>query len=297
MAAGTKRAPLIVAALVGVGLIVAVKSFTGGSSSPSAGTTSDPKPRSANGCRIVVNLTASSEKAALLKQIAAEWDGTKVAGGCATVSVVSKASGGAADALARGWDEATDGPRPDVWSPAASSWTGLLQQKTTALDKPDLIGKTKPQSIANTPLVIAMPKPMAVSLGWPNNKDLGWGTVYKLARDPRGWGSVGQPYGPFTLGKTNPNFSTSGLNATIGTYVAATGLSGDLTLGNLADPKVQAYAKQVEQAVVHYGDTTLTFLSNLQKADDRGNGLKYISAVAVEEKSVWDYNQGNPTGD
>lgn len=48
---------------------------------------------------------------------------------------------------------------------------------------------------------------------------------------------------------------------------------------------------------MHYGDTTLTFLSNLQKADDLGAGLSYISAVAVEEKSVWGYNQGNPSGD
>ena len=90
------------------------------------------------------------------------------------------------------------------------------------LDKPDLIGDGKPPSIANSPLVIAMPKPMAQALGWPN-KPLGWGDVYQLAQDPRGWASVNQPYGAFTLGKTNPNFSTSGLHATIGTYVAATG--------------------------------------------------------------------------
>ena len=141
-----------------------------------------------------------------------------------------------------------------------------------------------------------MPKPMATALGWPG-KALGWGDVYKLAQDPRGWASVGQRYGAFTLGKTNPNFSTSGLHATIGTYVAATGTSSDLTLTNLKDPKVQAYAQAVEQAVVHYGDTTLTFLTNLQRADDRGQGLSYISAATVEEKSVWDYNQGNPSGD
>ncbi|MCW2545156.1 MAG: von Willebrand factor type, partial [Frankiales bacterium] len=202
----------------------------------------------------------------------------------------------AADALARGWDERTDGQRPDVWSPAASSWTQLLRQKTTALDKPDLVGADKLPSIANTPLVIAMPKPMAQALGWPT-KPLGWGDVYRLAQDKRGWASVNQQYGAFTLGKTNPNFSTSGLHATIGTYVAATGTSSDLTLANLKDPRVQKYAQAVESAVVHYGDTTLTFLSNLQRADDRGQGLSYISAVALEEKSVWDYNQGNPSGD
>jgi Ca-activated chloride channel family protein len=48
---------------------------------------------------------------------------------------------------------------------------------------------------------------------------------------------------------------------------------------------------------VHYGDTTLTFLQNLYDAAEQGQGLTYISAVAVEEKSVWDYNQGNPSGD
>jgi Ca-activated chloride channel family protein len=296
MAAGTaRRAPLVLAAIVGVVLVVAVKAFSSSGSKPV-----DSKPISKGGgteasCT-VVHLTASSEKAALLKQIAAGWNGTKVEGTCARVEVVSKASGGAADALARGWKADVDGVRPDVWSPAARSWTGLLQQKTMALDKPNLIADGKPASIATTPLVIAMPKPMAQALGWPS-KPLGWGDVLKLAQDPRGWASIRQPFGAFTLGKTNPNYSTSGLNATIGTYVAATGTSSDLTLADLAKPAVQQYAQAVEQAVVHYGDTTLTFLSNLQAADDRGNGLGYISAVAVEEKSVWDYNQGNPSGD
>lgn len=295
MAQGTRRAPLVIAGIVGLALIIGVKLLAGGGGDKgTGGTTTGAAPLSRD-CT-TVHLTASSEKAALLTQIAKDWNGTKVDGQCAQVSVVSKASGGAAEALARGWNEAVDGPRPDVWSPAASSWTQLLRQRTTAADKPDLIGADRLPSIANTPLVIAMPKPMAVALGWPK-KALGWGDVYKLAQDKAGWKSVGQPYGAFTLGKTNPNFSTSGLNATIGTYVAATGTSSDLTLANLQDPKVQAYAKAVESAVVHYGDTTLTFLSNLQKADDHGQGLSYISAVAVEEKSVWDYNQGNPTGD
>ena len=48
--------------------------------------------------------------------------------------------------------------------------------------------------------------------------------------------------------------------------------------------------------MVHYGDTTLTFLNNLYRADQRGNSFSYASAVAVEEKSVIDYNRGNPDG-
>ncbi len=288
----SRRAPLVVAGVVGVLLIAVVRSVIGGEGDPQTPVRQGAGDK--DRCT-VVQLAASSEKAALLKQLAAAWDG-KLDGGCARVEVSSKASGGAADALARGWDEAIDGPRPDVWSPAATSWTQLLRQKTTSADKPDLIGTGPPPGIVSSPLVIAMPKPMATALGWPD-RALGWSDVLRLARDKRGWAGIGQPYGAFTLGKTNPNFSTSGLHATVGTYVAATGTSSDLTLADLNKPAVQAYAQDVERAVVHYGDTTLTFLSNLQEADDRGEGLRYISAVTVEEKSVWDYNQGNPTGD
>jgi Ca-activated chloride channel family protein len=36
------------------------------------------------------------------------------------------------------------------------------------------------------------------------------------------------------------------------------------------------------------------FLDNLWNADDSGDALSYVSAVAVEEKHVFDYNRGNP---
>ncbi len=52
----------------------------------------------------------------------------------------------------------------------------------------------------------------------------------------------------------------------------------------------------VESAVVHYGDITLTFMNNWYRADQRGNPYGYVSAVAVEEKSVIDYNRGDPDG-
>jgi Ca-activated chloride channel family protein len=47
---------------------------------------------------------------------------------------------------------------------------------------------------------------------------------------------------------------------------------------------------------VHYGDITMTFLNNWFAADARGTALTYASVVAVEEKSVIDYNKGNPDG-
>jgi Ca-activated chloride channel family protein len=172
----------------------------------------------------------------------------------------------------------------------------ILRQRLAERDAPNIVPEELPR-IAATPLVIAMPRPMAQAMGWPN-RQLGWADILSLAQDPAGWGKFGHPeWGRFRLGKTNPNFSTSGLHATIASFFAATGRSSDLTETDTRDPKVVSFVKGVESSVVHYGDITLTFLENLQKADDRGQGLSYISAVTVEEKSVWDYNMGNPTGD
>jgi Ca-activated chloride channel family protein len=297
---GRRALPLIIAVVVGLVLIFVVRAVvTGGGDSGGSGGSGDRADGSGGrtGCT-ALRVTASSEKAALLTTIASDYNGANrtVDGTCVDVQVTSKASGGALAALARGWNEQVDGPRPDVWTPASRSWSVLLQQRTAAQDKGDLVPDDTP-SIAQTPLVIAMPKPMAEALGWPD-KPLGWADVLALSRDPKGWGGKGHAeWGQFKLGKTNPEFSTSGLNATIGAYFAATGRSSDLSAKDVADPKVVAYVKAIESSVVHYGDTTLTFLENLYQAAEAGRPLTYISAVTVEEKSVWDYNQGNPSGD
>jgi Ca-activated chloride channel family protein len=290
------KAPIVTAVIVGIVAIVAVRLVVSGTDDSPSGDPTDPV-RDTGSC-VALAVAASSEKAALLGQIAKDYEDTdpEVDGRCVAVTVTSVASGGGEQALARGWDEELDGPRPDVWTPAASTWVRLLEQDLAAQDKPDLVPDETP-SIASTPLVLAMPRPMAEALGWPR-KALGWSDVLSLVEDPQGWAAFGHPeWGRFTLGKTNPNLSTSGLAATVGSFVAATGKSSDLTQRDLDDPRVRRYVRTVERSVVHYGDTTLTYLSNLQRADDRGASLGYVSAVAVEEKSVLDYNAGNPTGD
>jgi Ca-activated chloride channel homolog len=293
--------PFVVAILVAVLVIPAshaLRSWGGDLGSGSQAATHAVK--GCSGDAITLTLVASPEKAQLVKQLAVDYmaGGHRAGDRCIKVAVSSKSSGEARAALARGWRKSIDGPRPDVWSPASSAWVRLLQQRTTNTNHAGFKLVLKdPPSIAATPLVVAMPRPMAEALGWPN-RQLGWADLLRLSRNRQGWGQYGHPeWGAFKLGKTNPNISTSGLNATIGAFFAATGHTSDLTARDVADPKVRAFVAGVEQSVVHYGDTTLTFLSNLQRADDRGAGLSYISAVAVEEKSVWDYNQGNPSGD
>ncbi len=248
------------------------------------------------GCT-TVDVASSPEKVELFTDLARRFNGSDAAkeGGCTFVRVLRKSSGEAMQLLVDGWpDEAANGTRPAVWSPASSAWGAILNQRLSVAGRPAQAPASRP--FMRTPLVIAMPRPMAEALGWPNTP-IGYADILKLAQDPAGWGGKGHPeWGPFRLGKTNPNFSTSALSATIAQYYAATNKTRDLSAEDLARPEVDAFARGVEASVVHYGDITLTFLNNLYKNDQRGAGLTYASAVAVEEKSVIDYNLGNPDG-
>jgi Ca-activated chloride channel family protein len=291
---------LAAAAVVGVGIIVGARLLTGGDDGSSAAPDTAAPVTARPGCELLT-VAASSEKGPLLSRLADRYNGLGRGdeASCVTVHVETAASGDMEAALVDGWDDAHVAAgieRPDVWTPASSTWLNLLRYDQATADAAPTV-PDEPTQITATPLVLAMPQPMAQALGWPD-KPIGWTDVLALVNDPAGWGAAGHPeWGRFTLGKTNPYISTSGLAATVGQLVAATGKSSDLTSADVADPAVQAQLGALEQAVVHYGDTTLTFLANLLDADSRGRGLSYISAVAVEEKSVADYNAGNPSGD
>ena len=247
---------------------------------------------------IVVDMAVSSEKVQLLSELASTFndsDDARVGDRCVVVEPRSKASGAAATLLADGWqDEAADGPRPVVWSPASSAWAAVLNQRLDDRGEAAMAPPSDPFML--TPLVIAMPEPMATALGHPETP-IGYADIVRLSQSPEGWAAYGHPeWGPFRLGKTNPNFSTSGLSALIAQTYAATGTTRGLSLEELARPDVVAFGEGVESGVVHYGDITMTFLNNWFRADQRGTALTYVSAVAVEEKSLIDYNLGNPDG-
>jgi Ca-activated chloride channel family protein len=246
----------------------------------------------------VVPAAISPEKIDLVQDLARTFNGSADARDgdrCWFVEPYRKSSGAGARALYEGWNEEAEGALPVIWSPAASTWGSVVNRRLQQAGEDAFVPEDFERFML-TPLVIAMPEPMARAIGYPN-EPIGWSDVLDLARNDAGWADFGHPeWGPFRLGKTNPNFSTSGLAALIAqTYAAAGGTSG-LTAEDLADPAVIDFATGVESAVVHYGDTTLTFLNNLYRADQRGTSLTYVSAVAVEEKSVLDYNAGNPDG-
>jgi Ca-activated chloride channel homolog len=246
---------------------------------------------------VTVDMAVSSEKIDLMRDLANEFNASDLAAvddRCVFVRPQSKASGRAADLLSSTWDEAVEGPRPVIWSPASSAWAAVVNQRLADAGQPAIA--VDPVPFMQTPLVIAMPAPMAEALGYPD-EPIGYGDILALSRNPEGWAAFGHPeWGPFRLGKTNPNFSTSGLSALIAQNYAAVGKVRGLTLEDLARDDVQEFARGIESAVVHYGPTTLTFLNNWYRNDARGTTLTYASAAAVEEVSIVQYNRGNPDG-
>src|SRR4029450_499276 len=144
----------------------------------------------------------------------------------------------------------------DVWTPSSSAWTSLLQWRHQQTGQPDIVGGGQP-NIATSPLVVAMPRPMAEALGWPRTP-LGWSQLLDLARSHASWARYGHPeWGPFKLGKANPTLTGAGLDAIVAEYTAATKRTQTLRTEDVRDIGVRRYVAGVEQAVTHRGDTAV----------------------------------------
>ena len=274
---------LISAAVVGIMVVVGVHYLHGrGEESPRAG------------CPTVV-VTASVDKSDLMAEAAARYNASdrRVGADCYGISVRPMASGVAEARLAQDrWDESW-GPVPDAWQTAASTWLQLLRHDRAAQDRLDIL-PVKTESVVSTPIVLAMPEPKARALGWPQ-APIGWWDLLALAGDPAGWGIQGAPRVGCVQARQDQSHRVD-----VGTCRHRRCVRrGDRDLerpdaGRARRPAgARRFVAGVEKSVAHYGDTALTFLTNLQRADDAGAALGYVSAVAVEEKLVVDYNAGN----
>jgi Ca-activated chloride channel family protein len=139
---------------------------------------------------VEVRIAYGSEKKTWLEEQAKAFLGTKTKSGRAI----------RLEARAMGSGEAVQGIldgslRPHVFSPASGAYVALLNQRWLGT-----AGRTKPISPAGdpvvlSPVVIAMWKPMAEALGWPQ-KQLGWADLLRVAHDPKGWAGHGHPESP-----------------------------------------------------------------------------------------------------
>lgn len=280
-----KKAPLAITVLTA--LVV---------SACSSGSTPPPGPNQPSdtndGCTKVVVAT-SSEKVNMMEELGKTFKESpemKALDKCATIYPINVASGRGATILAENpssWPLADKNFWPTVWSPASTIWT----DRVAAAGAGNLVADAK--SFTHTPVVLGMPESMAKALGYPG-KDVSLADVEKLIQAPDGWGSVGKPlWGSFKVAKTNPNTSTTGLEIILMQSYAAAKKAKDLTP---ADVEAAApFSKAFEEGAIHYGDTTGNVLTTLYNASRNGKqNSNYVSAVALEETSLFNYNKGNP---
>ena len=259
--------------------VAAIAVLSGRGAGRSEGTSAGAAHQRAPAGAVTVRFGYSPEKEQLLLPLIRRFNAQRLQIGGRPVFVEAQviSSGEAETKLAKG------ALQLDAWSPASSLWGRLLNFETDAAYVAD-----ENPSIVRTPLVIAMWEPMARALGWPA-KQLGFDDLLRLTRDPSGWARYGRPeYGAFKLVHTNPDFSTSGLEAVAAEYYAASRKQEGLRTEDVE--RARATVKEIERSIVHYGDTTL-FISDQLKAEGPG----YASAVAMEEATLLDFNRTRGT--
>ncbi|GAA5036128.1 substrate-binding domain-containing protein [Actinopolymorpha pittospori] len=238
-----------------------------------------------------IRVNSSTEKAGVMREFVRRYnDADRVVGKLRARVVLDAVTSGAMKiALASG----VRNP-PHVWLPTSSMWLRLLEYEGHG----DLL-LTKPaevSSIARSTLVIAMPQSVAEALANHGARLDTWADVLALAQS--GWSAYGMPnWGNFILGRDNAETSTSGLAATVATYVAA---PGDLTEERLDDPEVVSFVHGIESSVSLYGNEAVQFMQQIYEAEQAqaaSTYRPYIDAIVIQEQMVYLYNRGAPNGE
>lgn len=230
---------------------------------------------------ILVTVESSNTKEAWMKQMEADFNaaGMKTSNGRPiAVQVTHGTSGGAMDAILGGTMQ------PIAWSPGDQSWVEQANDAWRQRYNKPLASQACPATVY-APLGFAMWKPMAETLGWPN-EPIGWDTIVSLAEDPNGWASYGRPeWGQFRFGHTHPAYANSGLLAMTSFVYGVTGKTDTLTAADVYAPEVEEAMRALEQVTSKYGRQAPAILDAMAR-----QGPSYLHAAAVPEAEVVRFN-------
>ena len=184
--------------------------------------------------------------------------------------------------------------QPDIWSPAGSVWLTLLNDSWQQKHSTPIIptGATETPSLVSSPVVIAMWKPEAQALGWPN-KALGWSDIYNLSTNHQGWAAYGLPqFGSFKFGHTRPDSSNSGLDGVIAENYAGASKVHGLTLDDVSSAATKDFVSSVERSIIYYGDNSSSNSTGFFADKMFTGGPSILSAAVMYESLVVEANDG-----
>ncbi|WP_245528948.1 vWA domain-containing protein [Beutenbergia cavernae] len=250
----------------------------------------DDEPAAAPGAEpcTTVSVLSSFENAEMVGNLAAAYNAQPrdVAGRCVTVVAGKDKSGIAAEEAAAGFPDLGADERPSVWIPDASTWLSIAHAGGGVAVVPE-----DGVSVGSSNIVLAMPQPLADAVGWADSPP-SWGEVFEAADDGQLWADLGHPeWGDFKLGKTSPLIASSGQAAMLSSYATSSG-SANLSVADIITPAVAAEVAAHELSVSHYMATPEHFLWHARESEVQGSSADFLSAVIVDETSVWSYNRG-----
>ncbi|MER7440520.1 substrate-binding domain-containing protein [Micromonospora avicenniae] len=227
--------------------------------------------------QIQLSVAVSAELAPAVDAAAGQWvkDGAAVGGTCIAVNVsasepvdVAAVVAGKHGAVLAGVGQASGtAVAPDVWIPDSSTWLVRLKKEATAF------APTNGASVARSPVVVAMPQPIASRLGWPNAK-LKWTDLLKQVNSSK----------PLSTGIVEPTRDAAGLSGLMSLTAAAGGASGDqqTTVGALRALATGRSALRND------------LLERFPKSTDPTAIASGLGAAALSEEDVIAYNKTKP---
>ncbi|OHV40018.1 MULTISPECIES: substrate-binding and VWA domain-containing protein [Pseudofrankia] len=215
----------------------------------------------------------------------------QVLGKCVRVKVETVDSGQTASAIAAGWTDSAYGAAPDVWVPESADWMALA--KTSAAGA-KMLGEGG-TVVASSPVVLAMPRPMATALGWPG-RQLSWADLRANEGSASFWADRGHPeWGTFKIGFPSPETSSAGLAAVL-----------NVVASNVGQPSSALTAEQFSGDLNTKG-AILTFERGADLVTDSDTDLvsayigwgkdapAHMSALVLPESLVYQVNMGTGT--
>ncbi len=179
--------------------------------------------------------------------------------------------------ITNGWREKVHGPTPDVWIPQSRLWVEVL--RTQIADKSILSDDAS--VLARTPTVLAMPRPMAEALGWPDAQ-ISWQDIFELADSNEGWAEHGHPeWGPFRLRLTDPRYTLTGLQALLALDATQEADRSDELGTTLSLFRVQRVLAGID------ADAT----QELELYGQAEHFPDVLSAIPLEERQLWQFNE------
>ena len=185
---------------------------------------------------------------------------------------------------------AADEPFPDVWVPESTAWPGIARSTETGAR---LLPATS-EIIATSPVVIAMPRPMAEALGWPHGQ-FDWQALHTAEGDPGYWAGRGHgEWGPFRVVFADPHTSSASLLSLISLVAEAQDIRPhELTAEQFSsDLSTKGVLLALERRSALITRSTEELLAVLHGADERAETMNRVSAMPLYESDVVAYNRG-----